>query len=379
MTSQIPPAKPVKPKAKPGPKPKPKPKSVVTAGTPLKPRRKPKPPVAKVMVQRFKPGLRRSLSWLVLEIFSLGTAVVFTTMLAIGYAAYRFGGSDFLENLLPFVLGIAGWIVLLAVLLNLWGRLRQRLLQTSWSLPALLSLILAVAVTSLGLQPENRAMSDHFRGLLGGRQQAAKLNLAHQVYAAYRRYTETDLQAMIDRAQLYDADIRDAAASYDLDLDVLMGVAATESSFLPRDSVDGGHGLFQITAVPKFIQDQAQQQLGVDKLSMLDNRHNAFVAAATLKYYLAEMNNDLFLGLLAYNIGPRNGGLKFIMEQYGATDFVSMQPYLQQLPRDYPIRVLSHSLAFRIWHHEGRLLAYQDGDNALHIQRLGIPGLLNML
>jgi hypothetical protein len=80
--------------------------------------------------------------------------------------------------------------------------------------------------------------------------------------------------------------------------------------------------------------------------------------------------------LLAYNIGPANGGLKFIMQQYGATDFVSIQPYLQLLPRDYPIRVLSYSLAFRIWQQEGKLLAYEEGKNAQHIQGIGIPGLL---
>jgi hypothetical protein len=48
------------------------------------------------------------------------------------------------------------------------------------------------------------------------------------------------------------------------------------------------------------------------------------------------MHGDLFLGLLAYNIGPRNGGLRAIMTQYGAHDFVTIQPYLQLLPRDYP-------------------------------------------
>jgi hypothetical protein len=63
------------------------------------------------------------------------------------------------------------------------------------------------------------------------------------------------------------------------------------------------------------------------------------------------------------------------MQQYGASDFVSLQPYLQQLPRDYPIRVLSHALAFRIWRSHGQLLAYQEGDNAQRIQQLGIPGL----
>jgi hypothetical protein len=155
----------------------------------------------------------------------------------------------------------------------------------------------------------------------------------------------------------------------------LQGIAATESSFLPRDSADGGRGLFQITQVPKIVVEQAGKHLSEHKLSLRNPRHNAFIAAATLKYYLAEMNDDLFLGLLAYNIGPANGGLRFIMQQYGATDFVTIQPYLQQLPRDYPIRVLSYSLAFRLWQKEGKLLAYEEGKNALHIQRIGIPGL----
>ncbi|MBU3984051.1 MAG: transglycosylase, partial [Proteobacteria bacterium] len=66
---------------------------------------------------------------------------------------------------------------------------------------------------------------------------------------------------------------------------------------------------------------------------------------------------------------------RFIMDQYGATDFITIQPYLMQLPRDYPIRVLSNSLAFRIGRQEGQLLAYEEGKNALRIQSIGIPGL----
>ena len=342
-----------------------------------KPRRR-KPTARKTRRVGSKP---QNFGWtaLIVEVLALGAGLVFATMLAIGYAANRFGGSDFLQNLLPFVLGIVAWIGALALALILWSKLRLRLMATAPALPAWLALALAIGVIFFGLQEQNRPIFNHFRSLLGGRQQAAKLNLAHQVYAAYRRYDAADLQTIVERGQVYAADIRDAAASYDLELDILLGVAATESSFLPRDSQDGGQGLFQITAVPKFIQEQARQQLGVDKLSMQNSRHNAFVAAATLKHYLAEMKDDLFLGLLAYNIGPHNGGLKSIMEQYGASDFVSMQPYLQQLPRDYPIRVLSHALAFRIWHHEGKLLAYQDGDNAFRIQSMGIPGLLNLL
>ncbi len=87
------------------------------------------------------------------------------------------------------------------------------------------------------------------------------------------------------------------------------------------------------------------------------------------------MGGDLFLGLLAYNIGPRNGGLRSIMAQYGARDFVTIQPYLQLLPRDYPVRVLSAALAYRLWRAEATLPAYEVGDNALRIQRGGVPGL----
>jgi hypothetical protein len=151
-------------------------------------------------------------------------------------------------------------------------------------------------------------------------------------------------------------------------------VAATESSFLPRTSSDGGQGLFQITRVPDEVTLLAGRQLGA--APRVDNhRDNAFLAAATLRHYLQQMQNDLFLGLLAYNIGPKNGGLRFIMRQYGAMDFVTIQPYLQQLPRDYPIRVLSHALAFRLLRREGRLLSYEEGLNAVRIQQLGVPGL----
>jgi hypothetical protein len=87
------------------------------------------------------------------------------------------------------------------------------------------------------------------------------------------------------------------------------------------------------------------------------------------------MHGDLFLGLLAYNIGPKNGGLRAIMEQYGARDFVTIQPYLHTLPRDYPVRVLASALAYRLWRREGQLLRYEEGDNARRIQRVGIPGL----
>lgn len=317
----------------------------------------------------------RNWALLAFECLGLSVAALLTTMLVLGHAANRFAGSGFFSNLLPFAVGVVVLIIASALLLILWSKLRLHLQTAAAMLPALLAMMLGLSSVWFVFHDGYAPVFTHFRTLVGGKQQAAQTTLAHQVYAAYRRYDETQLQKMIDRAATFNADVRDAAEAFSLDPDLLLGVAATESSFLPRDSRDGGHGLFQITAVPEIIMQRARNRLSVDKLSLADPRHNAYIAAATLKHYLAEMNDDLFLGLLAYNIGPRNGGLRFIMQQYGATDFVSMQPYLQQLPRDYPIRVLSHSVAFRLWHRNGKLLAYQDGDNAVYIQRIGIPGM----
>jgi soluble lytic murein transglycosylase-like protein len=154
-----------------------------------------------------------------------------------------------------------------------------------------------------------------------------------------------------------------------------MGVGAAESAFRPRRSADGGVGLFQITSPPAEATARVQLRLGAPRLDPRLNRHNIFLGAATLRVYLDQTGGDLFLGLLAYNIGPRNGGLRAIMNRYGARDFVTIQPYLKDLPRDYPIRVLSAALAYRLWRREGRLPPYEQGDNARRIQAVGIPGL----
>src|SRR5437667_141889 len=118
---------------------------------------------------------------------------------------------------------------------------------------------------------------------------------------------------------------------------------------------------------------EVRRRLGVADHDPLNQRHNAFLAAATLRRYLDEMHGDPFLGLLAYNIGPRNGGLRAIMEPYGARDFATIQPYLSTLPRDYPIRGLSAALPYRLRRPEGRLPRSQD--DAQHIQSVGVPGL----
>ncbi|MGZ8190510.1 MAG: lytic transglycosylase domain-containing protein [Methylococcaceae bacterium] len=350
----------IKPEASPKAKPRPR------RSTPQKPK-KPIPALPE--------NIRLKLFLISLEALGLLVTGLFAIIVLLGYSAHWFSGTGTFDNLLPFAIGVLALVLVITLFLIAWWKLRKWLQGKASIMVPILSAGLMLIIGWFVTQDQFTPLFEHFRTLVGGKQEASRVTLTHQVYAAYRRYNPTQLQQLVTRSQTYNPVIEEAARVYDIDVNLLQGIAATESSFLPRDSRDGGRGLFQITQVPKAIIHQVSEQLSVSKPSLLNPRHNAFIAAATLKYYLTEMKNDLFLGLLAYNIGPANGGLRFIMQQYGVIDFVTIQPYLQQLPRDYPIRVLSYSLAFRLWQKEGKLLAYEEGKNALHIQRIGIPGL----
>ncbi len=324
-----------------------------------------------------KPSISKRLlaTLLLLEIFGLLFSLGISVVVALGYATEEFSGTGFFSHLLPFALGVTGLVLVLALVLVGWYRLRSWLRPRFLFLPAALAILLALSAGALSLRGDLYFAFSQFRMLVGGREEAARVTLTHQVFAAYRRFEAAQEKKIIERARDYAGPIEDAAQAYSLDPDLLRGLAATESSFLPRESKDGGKGLFQITLVPEHILVGTSSLLQLKKIDVTDHRQNAFLAAATLHYYLQQMNNDLFLGLLAYNIGPRNGGLRFIMQQYGATDFITIQPYLQKLPRGYPIRVLSHALAFRLYRTMQTLPPYEEGLNAVRIQHLGIPGM----
>lgn len=324
-----------------------------------------------------KPKLstRQLIAWIGVEVLGLTITAVIGIIVLLGYTAAGFSGSEFFAHLLPFALGVLVMMLVFAALLAGWMRLRTWLHRKNTYAPAIVALVLVVISGGFTLKGDFFFAFNQFRILIGGKAEAGRATLTHQVYAAYRRIDPEQLLQLIERAKPYSAEINAAAKAFRLDPDLLLGLAATESSFLPRESKDGGQGLFQITRIPEAAAQEAARSLGIDKPLISDHRHNGYLAAATLAHYLRQMNGDLFLGLLAYNIGPRNGGLRFIMQQYGATDFVTIQPYLQQLPRDYPIRTLCNSLAFRLFRTEGKLLAYEEGLNAVRIQHIGIPGL----
>jgi Soluble lytic murein transglycosylase and related regulatory proteins (some contain LysM/invasin domains) len=320
-------------------------------------------------------GSKLLILWTAIEFLGLVAATAITIVVLLGYAAANFSGTDLFAHLLPFALGVLVLIVTCTLLLIGWLRLRLWLRRKVSFLPAAIGLTLALTAGVMTIRGDFFFAFNQFRILVGGKEEAGRATLTHQIFAAYRRLDTVQLRQLLDRAKPFYQEIDEAAAAFELDPDLLHGIAAVESSFRPRNSKDGGQGLFQITHIPTAAIQEAANRLKVDKPLPSDHRHNSYLAAATLKHYLAQMRGNLFLGLLAYNIGPQNGGLRFIMQQYGATDFAAIQPYLQQLPRDYPIRVLCHALAFRLSRTFTPLPAYEEGINAIRIQQIGIPGL----
>ena len=316
-------------------------------------------------------------AWLgtLVEVAALLAAALVGVITLLGRLTDWFAGAGLWAHLLPFAGAVLGFGIVTAGLLWVWLAARRWLVLRARIVPSLLALSIAGGAVWFATRPEFHREMNSLHTLVGGTAEAERTAIAHQVYAAYRRSDLSGTLRILERARVYESTVYEAAAAFHVDPEVLMGVGAAESSFYPRDSADGGRGLFQITAPPQAALGSVRKHLAVEHLDPLNQRHNAFVAAATLSHYLGDMRGDLFLGLLAYNIGPRNGGLRSIMTQYGARDFVTIQPYLQNLPRDYPIRVLSAALAYRVWRTEGKLPRYEDGDNALRIQQVGIPGL----
>lgn len=314
-----------------------------------------------------------------LEVLAESGAIVVTTLvlvtMALGHFAARFAGDRTWTHLLPFaatvlVIGGAGTAGLRG-----WLAVRGWLATRHPRLPLGVAGALALTAGVVTCQPLYRADLANLRYAVGGSTEAQRTTLGHQVYAAYRRSDLHAIERMLERAKPFEGAVDEAASAFGVEVEVLMGIAAAESSFKPRDSADGGHGLFQITAPPASAVAQVKQRLRVADLDLANPTHNAYLAAATLRLYYDQMHGDPLLALLAYNIGPKNGGLATIMQQFGARDFVTAQPYLKDLPRDYPVRVLAAALAYRLWRIDGRLPRYEDGDNARRIQAVGIPGI----
>jgi soluble lytic murein transglycosylase-like protein len=312
---------------------------------------------------------------LALEGAGLVAIALLTAVVVLGEITDRLVGPARWWRPVLFAITVLGLGLTAAGGLTAWPRIRRGLAARAALLPPLVGLVLVAVALGLAARPGVQQRAAAVRRLLGGPDEALRETVTHQVYAAYRRADLAALERMLERARVYEPTIVEAASAFGIDPEVLVGIGAAESSFEPRDGADGGRGLFQITAPPAAAVANVRRLLGGDALDPRNERHNALLAAAALRQYLEQMHGDPFLALLAYNVGPRNGGLRAVMDHYGAHDFATMQPYLQRLPRDYPIRVLTAALAYRVRRREGRLPRYEEGQNAQRIQQLGIPGL----
>src|SRR2546426_3414355 len=278
------------------------------------------------------------------EVAALLVTALVGVITALGWLADAGAGASPWWHLVLFAAGVLVLGIGAATLLRAWRGARRWLARRGKALPAGAALSVAGIALWFASGPAFHAQLTSLRTLVGGRAETERLTLAHQVYAAYRRADLAALTRVLERARVYEPTVLEAAAAFGVDAEVLMGVGAAESAFYPRDSAGGGRGLFQITAPPAEAVSEVRRRLGVGELDALNQRHNAFLAAATLRRYLDQMHGDLFLGLLAYNIGPRNGGPRALPEQYGARDFATIQPHLHTPPRDHPVPLLSAAL-----------------------------------
>lgn len=117
--------------------------------------------------------------------------------------------------------------------------------------------------------------------------------------------------------------IRNAAARYGVDADLIHCVIAVESNFNPKAiSRKNARGLMQLLP-------QTAARLGVKNI--FDPQENVDAGAHYLRDLLARYNNDMTLALAAYNAGPER------VEQYGrrVPPYRETMGYVQRIVRDY--------------------------------------------
>jgi hypothetical protein len=228
-------------------------------------KRAPRKSVNTVPLQNF----RQKLLFIAAEVVALATVASYGIVVVLGNAANGYSGTSFLGSLLPFAVGVMALILATSFFLVGWWKLRCYLKAHSDVFVPIAAIGVVLIVAFLSWQDSFRLSIGQFRTLVGGKEEASRVTLNHQVFAAYRRYNSSNLNKMMQRAEPYNAAIAEAAEEFDVDQNLLQGIAATESSFKPRDSFDGGHGLFQITTVPKAVLEEAKDHLKTEQLSFM--------------------------------------------------------------------------------------------------------------
>ena len=212
--------------------------------------------------------------------------------------------------------------------------------------------------------------------------------LKHDVWARYRnnqRHYETTL-AQLPKVE---KEIKWATKkifwnSKNIILPIMVGKGIKESSLNPQSiSKDGGKGLYMITGSHPIVFEEAEKILH-HKPNLFKARDNALVACLMLRNNLWAFKGNLGIAILAFNIGPNNQGLRFVIEKYvgkpiDKVHITEVAPYLQEInkkfhvgPKTYVEEVLAGAAAYKCYKTYGMVLPYQK--NFKKIQALGIPG-----
>ena len=182
------------------------------------------------------------LGYLTLELVFLAIAGLVATISVLGHAAHWFGGIGLTESLLPFSGTVFGLAIAGSLFLWLWGHIHQRLVAGGPKRPALVAFLVFMAALVFAMRPSFKDDLASLKSLVGGTEQAGRVTIAHQVYANYRRSELDGVLVMLERSRPYLEEIRKASKAFNVNGEILVGIALAESSFLPRDSQDGGRG-----------------------------------------------------------------------------------------------------------------------------------------
>ena len=116
----------------------------------------------------------------------------------------------------------------------------------------------------------------------------------------------------------FDDIIDEAAATYDLDPDLIHAVIQTESNFNPRaESPVGAQGLMQLMPI-------LQKEL--DVADPFDPRQNIMAGAQYLRQLLDKHDGDIALTLASYNAGPGN-----VAKYKGVPPFKETRNYVKKI------------------------------------------------
>src|SRR6184192_3730682 len=170
-----------------------------------------------------------------LEAVALVAAALIAAIALLGELARAVAGRGIWLHVVPFTGAVLGLGIAAALLLRAWLVLRARLAAYAAGAPAVLAVAVAGVALAVSRRPAFRREMRDLQALIGGSAEAERTSIAHQVWAAYRRTDTAHMLRILERARVYEATVHEAAAAFGVDPEVLMGAAAAESAFYPRD------------------------------------------------------------------------------------------------------------------------------------------------